>query len=199
MSQPIPPAAADLLHLWFGDPADPASGYGQPRQDWFQKSAQFDEVLRDRFGPLQARAAAGELESWQHAPRPCLALLLLLDQLPRNLFRGQPESFATDPQARAVAHHALAQGFDAQLLPVERTFLYLPLEHSETLADQQRSVALFEKLSAQHPELASYHDYALRHQDVIARFGRFPHRNEVLGRDSTPAEVAFLQQPGSRF
>lgn len=199
MSYPSPPAATDLLHFWFGDPTDPASGYGQPRQNWFQKSAEFDVALRDRFGPLQARAAAGDLDPWQQAPRPCLALLLLLDQLPRNLFRGQPASFATDPQARAVAYYALAQGWDAQLLPVERAFVYLPLEHSETLADQQQSVALFAKLATQHPELASYHDYALRHQEVIACFGRFPHRNAVLARASTPAEVTFLQQPGSRF
>lgn len=188
-----------LLNFWFGDPQDPDSGYGQPRPIWFQKSAEFDAELRQRFLADYEVAAAGELTAWLQTPRSLLALVLLLDQLPRNLFRGQAASFATDPQARQVAQAALDQGFDQQVSPVERAFLYLPFEHSEELADQQLAVELFAALVQQRPDLASYYDYALRHYQVVERFGRFPHRNQILGRQTTPAELEFLQQPGARF
>lgn len=197
--QSADPAVRELLFFWFGDPADPQSDYGQQRSQWFKKDPQYDDALRRQFLADYERAVAGHLDPWQQQPYPCLALILLLDQFPRNAFRGDPRSFATDAKARAVTKAALAQGLEAHLLPVERLFVYLPLEHSESLADQERCVALMERLVDESPELASTLDYAIRHRQVIAQFGRFPHRNEVLGRDTTAAEAAFLQQPGSRF
>jgi uncharacterized protein (DUF924 family) len=166
---------------------------------WFKKDAAFDDRIRQRFLPDYERAAAGDYTPWRSQPRSCLALILLLDQVPRNLFRGDARSYATDAEALAVAEAAIAQGHDQALIPVERLFMYLPLEHSEDLARQQRCVQLFETLVKEAPELASTLDYAYRHRDVIARFGRFPHRNHILGRTTTPEEAAFLQQPGSRF
>lgn len=191
--------ATDILNFWFDDPARPNSDYGQQRSVWFKKDPAFDARIRESFLADHERAAQGELATWQTQPRTCLALIVLLDQFPRNLFRGDRRSFATDDQALALAQHALRQGFDQQLVPVERVFVYLPLEHSETLAHQDACVALMEQLCAAHPEFASTLDYAHRHRDVIQRFGRFPHRNAVLGRATTAAEAEFLQQPGSRF
>jgi len=188
-----------ILSFWFGDPTDPDGDYGQQRSIWFKKDPKFDQTVREQFSTDYQQAAAGQLQAWRRQPRSCLALILLLDQLPRNMFRGQPQSFATDSQAREAAEHALEQGFDQQLLPVERLFIYVPLEHSENLAHQQRAVALFETLVQAHPELSSTLDYAIRHRDIIQRFGRFPHRNAILNRASTAAEAAFLQQPGSGF
>lgn len=191
--------AEGILRFWFGDPDDPLGEYGQQRQVWFKKDPAFDEAIRRLFLKDVERAATGELAAWRERPRSCLALVLLLDQFPRNLFRGDARSFASDRAALDTASHALAQGFDQQVLPVERMFFYLPLEHSENLADQDRCVALVESLSANNPEIESYLDYSQRHRDVIKQFGRFPHRNEVLGRETTAAEAEFLQQRGSRF
>jgi uncharacterized protein (DUF924 family) len=191
--------AAKILKFWFGDPADPDGEYGQQRSLWFKKDPALDETLRQHFLADYEQAAAGHLDFWRDQPHSCLALVLLLDQLPRNLFRGQPRSFASDRAARAIANHALVQGYDQQVLPVERIFFYLPLEHSEDLADQDRCVDLVRSLHAAHPEFASTLDYAMRHREIIQRFGRFPHRNPVLGRETTWAEAEFLQKPGSRF
>jgi uncharacterized protein (DUF924 family) len=188
-----------ILKFWFGDPENPAGEYGRQRSVWFRKDPAFDAEIRRRFLEDVEQAIAGDLSHWQGAPYPCLALVLLLDQFPRNLFRGEAKSFAGDALARTVADRAIAQGYDQQVLPPERLFFYLPLEHSEDLADQERSVELVRSLSAVHPGFASTLDYALRHQEVIQRFGRFPHRNEILGRETTPEEAEFLQQPGSRF
>lgn len=190
------PRAEAILDFWFGRPDAP--DYGQPQKYWFIKDPAFDEAIRQQFLADYQQAAEGRLNDWQAIPQTCLALLILLDQFPRNLFRGTPQMFATDAHARAVAHHALEQGFDRLLLPVQRWFVYLPFEHSEDLADQERSIALFGQL-ADHPDSAMAIDYAQRHYAVIQQFGRFPHRNAILGRDSTPAEAAFLQQPGSSF
>jgi uncharacterized protein (DUF924 family) len=191
--------ADQILNFWFGNPTDLQGPYGQQRSVWFKKDAAFDDRIRQRFLPDYERAAAGDYTPWRSQPRSCLALILLLDQVPRNLFRGDARSYATDAEALAVAEAAIAQGHDQALIPVERLFMYLPLEHSEDLARQQRCVQLFETLVKEAPELASTLDYAYRHRDVIARFGRFPHRNHILGRTTTPEEAAFLQQPGSRF
>jgi uncharacterized protein (DUF924 family) len=191
--------ADQILNFWFGNPTDPQGPYGQQRSVWFKKDAAFDDRIRQRFLPDYGRAAAGDYTPWRSQPRSCLALILLLDQVPRNLFRGDARSYATDAEALAVAEAAIAQGHDQALIPVERLFMYLPLEHSEDLARQQRCVQLFETLVKEAPELASTLDYAYRHRDVIAWFGRFPHRNHILGRTTTPEEAAFLQQPGSRF
>lgn len=188
-----------VLTFWFGAPGSEDTSYAQRRKLWFGKNPEADEYIRTAFYPLYTQAALGELEGWRSQPHSSLALILLLDQFPRNLFRNDPRAFATDEQALTVAKQAIAQGFDQQLNLLQRLFIYLPLEHSEVLEDQHQAVALIEVLAQQDPDLADPYDYALRHRDVIARFGRFPHRNEVLGRVSTPEEAEFLQQPGSRF
>lgn len=188
---------ADVLEFWFGAPG--SAEHGSLRKCWFEKDPAFDADIRRRFLVLVDEAAAGRLDDWADRPEGLLALIVLLDQFPRNLFRDAPRAFATDAQALALAQQALAQGVDAQLMPVARAFIYLPFEHSEDLAMQDRAVALFAAL-AQHGEaFASYLDYAERHRDVIRRFGRFPHRNAILGRASTPEEIAFLARPGAGF
>ncbi|MBM4257252.1 MAG: DUF924 domain-containing protein [Deltaproteobacteria bacterium] len=154
--------------------------------------------MRDHFFVDYQLAADRQLMDWQQTPHSGLALIVLLDQFPRNMFRGDPRAFATDPLAREVATHLIQHNLDQQLLPVERSFVYMPFMHSEVLADQQRSVTLFRQLAQERPYLNSV-SYALKHQEIIERFGRFPHRNAVLGRSSTPEEVEFLQQPGSSF
>jgi len=189
----------DILHFWFGDPAAPDSDYGQQRQVWFRKNPDFDQQIRDRFLPVYGQARRGALADWLDAPRSALALTLLLDQFPRNLFRGTARCFEADAQALATAQGAIARQYDQALLPVERMFFYLPFEHSENLDHQNQAVRWFEALVREAPDLQSPLDYAYRHRDVIAQFGRFPHRNESLGRPSTAAEVDFLKQPGSRF
>ncbi|MCW5597279.1 MAG: DUF924 domain-containing protein [Rhodocyclaceae bacterium] len=188
---------ADVLEFWFGAPG--SAEHGSLRKCWFEKDPAFDAEIRRRFLALVDEAAAGRLDDWADRPEGLLALIVLLDQFPRNLFRDAPRAFATDAQALALAQQALAQGVDALLMPVARAFIYLPFEHSEDLAMQDRAVALFSAL-AQHGEaFASYLDYAERHRDVIRRFGRFPHRNAILGRASTPEEIAFLARPGAGF
>lgn len=188
--------ATALIDFWFGRP-DSAERF-KPREIWFKVDPDFDAALRARFQPLQQRAAQGGCAEWREEAEPCLALILLLDQLPRNLYRGRSEAFATDAMARDAARAALAHGFDRSLPTVWRQFLYLPFEHSEDLADQEKSVALFEAL-AQDPAMAQGADYARRHHAIIARFGRFPHRNRILGRVSSAEEEEFLKGPNSSF
>lgn len=188
-----------ILNFWFGVPGKTPSEYGQLRQVWFKKDPAFDEIIRTRFQEHYERAAADQLAHWRQAPKSCLALILLLDQFPRNMFRNDPRSFATDTQALAAAQGAIAQAFDQQLLLVERLFLYLPFEHSENLDHQNQCVNWISQLADQHPGMESTLEYAVRHRDVIARFGRFPHRNKILGRATTPEEAEFLNQRGSRF
>jgi uncharacterized protein (DUF924 family) len=193
-----------ILRYWFGDAVDDAETARNQRALWWGKDAAIDEDIRARFGDLPERASGGAFDAWSGSPRGSLALVVLMDQLPRNMYRGTPRSFAYDPQARVHAGKAIALGQDQLLRPVERVFLYLPFEHSEAMADQDRSVALFNALPASVPEaqravFEGYVDYALRHREVIARFGRFPHRNAILGRASTTDEIAFLSQPGSSF
>jgi uncharacterized protein (DUF924 family) len=187
---------AGLLDFWFGAPGSP--GYGERRKVWFEKDAAFDAAIRERFLTLYEAAAAGALEAWHETPEGCLALCLLLDQVPRNLFRNDPRAFATDAAARDVARYALDRGFDQALLPVQRCFFYLPFEHSEDLADQDRCVALFAALPEADWKPRTV-DYAERHRDVIRRYGRFPHRNAALGRQSTTAEQDYLAQPDAGF
>lgn len=175
----------DVIDFWFVE-------IDQAR--WFEPTPALDRAIRDRFGALYEQAAAGELDRWRAHPEGCLALCLLLDQFPRNMFRGEARAFATDARARSVAGHALAEGFDRALPKDQLLFLYLPFEHSEDLADQNRSVALFEALGND-----GLVDYAVRHQRIVARFGRFPHRNRLLGRATTADEAAFLEEPDSSF
>ena len=186
----------EILDFWFGSPK--SLDYGKERSFWFTKKPEFDQELGDRFLPDYKQAAGGELDYLQDSPLGCLALILLLDQFGRNMFRGTPKSFATDVKALFVAQGAVERGCDRALLPVQRWFIYLPFEHSENLADQERCVKLFSTL-ADNPASANTIEYALRHKAVIERFGRFPHRNKILGRTDTAAEAEFLKQPGSSF
>jgi uncharacterized protein (DUF924 family) len=188
-----------ILNFWFGDPSDPSSDYGQQRKVWFTKDPQFDATVRQQFETDYDNAKRGNLNHWLEHPRQTVALILLLDQVPRNIFRGSPQSFATDSQALAAARYGLEHQWDQRLIPVERLFMYLPFEHSEHLADQHISLQLFQQLVDDSPELQTTLDYAKRHRDVIQKFGRFPHRNEILQRDTTPEEAEFLKQTGSRF
>ncbi|NJL85410.1 MAG: DUF924 domain-containing protein [Leptolyngbyaceae cyanobacterium SM1_1_3] len=190
---------ARILNFWFGDPAGAESEYGQQRRIWFHKDAEFDQRVRQQFLSAYEQAQQGAYQNWMQTPRGALALTVLLDQFPRNMFRGTPRSFEADAQALLVSQSAIAQECDRAVLPVERMFFYLPFEHSENLAHQNQAVALFEDLTKQAPDLQPTLEYAYRHREVIAQFGRFPHRNAILGRTSTAAESRFLEQAGSRF
>jgi len=198
------PGIAQVLEFWLGA-AQPSNASALTRQGlWFMKSSAVDADMALRFGALVDTALRGALDSWAASALGRLALVLLLDQFTRNIFRGQPQSFAGDAQALALAQQGLAQGHVAELPTVARTFMLLPLEHAEDLALQNDSVAAFTALAAEAtPDtqalLASALDYAQKHQSVIARFGRFPHRNAILGRTSTPQEEAYLAQPGAGF
>lgn len=194
----------DLLTLWFGGNPDDSAVAAEKKELWWGHSPEIDEMLRERFGTACMSAAVGILDHWTGSPRGRLALILLLDQIPRAIHRGQPEAFAYDADARRVAAQGLASGADRLLRPIERVFFYMPFEHSEELLDQERSIALFRELADSVPETDRetfdfFLDFAVRHHAIIARFGRFPHRNAVLGRQSTPEETAFLEQPGSSF
>ena len=158
---------------------------------WFASDPAFDAACRERLLDAHFAAARRELEAWQDTPDGALALVLLLDQVPRNVFRGSAHSFSTDPLARHYAEHAIAAGFDKLVEPALRFFFYMPFEHSESLADQERSVALHRQLPGKDPDA-----WAVKHHDVIARFGRFPHRNRVLGRANTAEEQAYLDAGG---
>ncbi len=160
-------------------------------KSWFTKSASFDESIRASFGDDVAAARDGALDEWSHDPASALALILLLDQFPRNIFRDTPEMFASDAKALAVAGAAINAGHDTMLDPGMRAFIYMPFMHSELLADQDRSVALFESLAAE-----ANIKHAREHREIIVRFSRFPHRNAILGRPSTPAEDAYLKGGG---
>lgn len=192
----VPRQAQTVLDFWFGSPDE--YHYGKPKKEWFIKSSDFDEKIRSRFSSLYEKAAQGELESWKDSAESCLALIILLDQFPRNIFRGDAKMFKTDQQALKTAKYALKNDYDRQLLNVQRWFIYLPFEHSEDLEMQYRAVSLFHRLR-HDPISAQAIDSAEQHLKVIEQFGRFPHRNEILGRESTAEEIAFLQQPGSSF
>ncbi len=188
--------AGDILEFWFGPPDVRASGLS--RKVWFKKDPEFDNEIRERFLATHEAAARGDLDSWTESAQGCLALLILLDQFPRNLFRGDARSFATDAKAHAVAQKTFERGFEQNLSPLERGFVYLPFEHSERLEDQVRAVMLVESLP-DGEGMAEWKKSAHRHYEIIARFGRFPHRNAVMGRPSTEEELAFLQEPHSTF
>ena len=177
--------AADILRFWFEE---------IDRELWFKKDDAFDQRLRERFLSTYGHVAALPPEACLRDADTAVAAVIVLDQLPRNMFRGTPQAFATDAKARMLAETAIAQGFEGTLSKDQRLFLYLPLEHAEDAAAQARCVQLMATLD--DPELLRY---AVAHKDIIDRFGRFPHRNGILGRVSTPAEIAFLKEPGSSF
>jgi uncharacterized protein (DUF924 family) len=178
-------APKDVLEFWFSP---------ETRPQWFVASDAFDAAVRERFGALPERASAGEFDDWAKMPEGSLALILLLDQVPRNVHRNTAQAFCSDDKALALAKKAVSAGFDMGVEKDERLFFYLPFQHAEDRATQDEAVLLIEALGDEE-----YTNYARRHRDIIHRFGRFPHRNVQLGRISTEAEIEFLKQPGSSF
>lgn len=178
---------SSILNFWFGDPE--SDSYGHFQDFWFQSSPEFDQQIKTQFESIYLAAVAGKLNALSETPEGSLALVILLDQFPRNMYRGTPQAFASDPMALSVSRDALDKKYDQNLLPTQRVFLYLPFEHSEKIEDQDRSVALFEALGDEYTL-----KYAIEHRDVIVQFGRFPHRNAILGRKSTPDEIKFLEE-----
>jgi len=193
-----------LLEWWFGTFESPSEIAADKGKLWFGKRDSQDLEAQTRFGDWVEQALAGGLTEWAQRPEGWLALVLLLDQLPRMIFRDTPKSFSGDLRAQALVAQGIAADFDRQLQPIQRVFIYLVFEHCENLAVQNEAVSRYVDLVAQQPEaeralFTDYLNYAEKHQKVIARFGRFPHRNAVLGRESTAEELAFLSGPGSRF
>lgn len=204
MSGALPAAAADLVDAWFLDALSSPEAARRRTAVWFGQSADFDRMLTRRFGHLPARARAGELVAWTQVPRGALAVVLALDQLPRNLYRGTPDAYAFDRAAQAAADAAVAAGFAERLHPLEAAFLFLPFEHAEDPALQARCVAGCERQlerapAAFEPLLREFVAAAREHQEIIRRFGRFPHRNAILGREPTAGETAYLADGGKHF
>ena len=194
MNDSLPPfSAQEVLDFWFGRDGEP--GYGDARAVWFQKDEAFDGEVSQKFGGLHAAASHGMLDHfWKGSALRNLALVITLDQFSRQLYRDRAKAFAQDAHALAVARYAIDQGYDKEALPTQRLFWYLPFEHSENLEDQDHCIELFKPLGN-----AKWTRYAEEHRAVIARFGRFPHRNAALGRENTPEEETYLAQPGSGF
>ena len=190
--------AQEVLDFWFLPPSD--AGHGKQRAEWFRKDDAFDAAIRERFGAAIQHAIAGGLREWdEQGPRGVLARILVLDQFTRNAHRGAPDSFAGDPLALNAARQLVESGAHMELSPLERVFVYMPFEHAEDARMQERAVELFTELAASHEGFNEQLDYAHRHRGVIARFGRFPHRNPILGRASTSEEQEYLDKPGSGF
>ena len=194
----------ELLSCWFGAESEALRIAHAKAPLWWGAVAETDAEINARFGQLHDEVSRGEHADWASMPEGRLALIVVLDQFSRMRFRGTPQAFASDMQALALCLQGLGSGQDLALRPIERVFFYLPLEHAEDRGHQQRSVTLFESLATQAAEnerklFEDYAEFARRHRDIVARFGRFPHRNAVLGRDSTEEERKFLQQPGSSF
>lgn len=193
-----PVTAQQVLDFWFLPPH--SEGHGKPRPEWFRKDDNFDAEIARRFGNTIAQALAGGLREWDaEGPEGTLARILVLDQFTRNAGRGTPASFAGDTLALAAARQLVDSGQHQALPPLQRAFAYMPFEHSEDASMQEMSVRLFTALAQQREGFEEMLDYAHRHRGVIARFGRYPHRNQILGRASTPEEQVFLTQPGSGF
>lgn len=185
----------DVLGFWFGRQGE--SGYGKFRQEWFRKDAAFDEEVRDRFLGLYEEAAAGGHDDWREDARGAVALVIVLDQFSRNMFRDNPRIFDADGKAREAARYAVERALDRELRPLERWFLYMPFMHSENVEDQRLALDLFRSLGKVGE--SDPMPFAEGHAEIIERFGRFPHRNTVLGRETTPEEAEFLRGPGSSF
>ncbi len=175
----------DVLHFWFDE---------IEASQWWTKDEAFDQLISSRFGTIHSQANACELYEWRVTAKGRLAEIIVLDQFSRNIFRDKPEAFASDSLALALAQEAIASKVDAELSPVERSFLYMPFMHSESLVIHEQAVRLFENNG-----IASNYDFEIKHKAIIEKFGRYPHRNRILGRQSTPEEIEFLSQPGSSF
>lgn len=186
----------EILDFWFG--GEKKKDYGKNCDIWFNKNLKFDREIKTRFIETYEKAIAGELNHWNNEPKSCLAFIVLLDQFSRNMFRGSSRAFSSDSQALSLAQHALTKKFEQRLPIIQRWFIYLPFEHSEELRHQRQSVELFRGLGNAPANLYML-ESAIRHLEIIERFGRFPHRNITLGRVSTPEEVEFLKQPNSSF
>jgi len=204
ITRPVAVQPEHVLDFWFGPSGSAAEVATRRRALWFGKAAADDQTVTERFAGTLRAATAGQLDHWAATSRGRLALIVVLDQFPHHIHRHQPQSFATDSQALALSLGALDREEDQQLAAIERVFMYLPLEHAESNEMQDLSVSLFERLAreAAADDRSLFDDflnYARLHRDVVARFGRFPHRNEILGRPSTASELEFLKQPGSRF
>ena len=194
---PVEGEAASVLDFWFAPPSSPE--HGTARKVWFVKDPAFDTAIRARFSGLVEQALRGELDGWRGEALPALARILVLDQFTRNIFRDTPRAFAGDRQALAAASDMVGSRHDESLPPFMRAFVYMPFEHAEGIAMQDEAVRLFTRLAAAEPALGSMLDYAHKHRAVIERFGRFPHRNAILGRQPTADETLFLAEAGSRF
>jgi uncharacterized protein (DUF924 family) len=195
---------ATIRTYWFGRQPDDLAVIAECSHRWWSKKSAVDLDITQRFEAVMSLAQERALDHWASSPQGLLALILLTDQFPRNVYRDTGKAFSFDPLARAWCEAGLQSGADLELRPIERVFFYLPLEHSESLADQERSVNLYEKLIAgldgvHRAEFEGFLWFAKRHREIIQRFGRFPHRNEILGRESTPEEISFLQEKGSSF
>ena len=192
----MPSRAGKVLDFWFGREGDPV--YGQFRNEWFRKDPAFDARVTEQFADLYEEAAVGNLDGWRDDAESCLALVLVLDQFPRNMFRGDERTHAEDDRALGASEYAVEHALDRELPAFQRMFLYMPFMHSESVEDQRRSVELFERLAGEEgaPDVVSY---AVAHRDIVERFGRFPHRNEILGRETTPEEAVFLTKEGASF
>ena len=177
----------EILYFWFEE---------TEAVQWFQKNDAFDQSIRDRFTVIYNMAKGGLCDHWKQDAEGCLALCIVLDQFPRNMFRDTGDAFATDEKALLTAKYAISRGFDQVLTPTQRRFMYLPFEHSERLSDQVKAVELFGKMKKEDP---MGYEYAVRHKQVIEKYGRFPHRNAVLDRENTPDEQEYLAQPGAGF
>ncbi|RLE22593.1 MAG: DUF924 domain-containing protein [Acidobacteria bacterium] len=193
-----------IVDFWFGQNTDDAALAKEQSSLWWSKNPDTDVEIRRRFESLVIAAKSGDLDDWRLSIEGRLALILLTDQFPRNIFRDSPAAFRCDALARNLCVEGLAARADRELRPIERVFFYLPLEHSEDLGDQNRCLALFRELAHEVSEdlkqtFDNFVEFALRHQIIIERFARFPHRNGILGRQSTPAEIEFLEQPNSSF
>jgi uncharacterized protein (DUF924 family) len=198
------PGRDEVHRYWFGDVTDWAECVARNYTRWFERGRELDDEVRTRFGELVAAATRGELSAWSEDARGALALVLCLDQFPRHIFRGEARAFASDAQALAVCTAGIERGMDRRLCAVEQSFFYLPLQHAEDPEAQERSVALMRLRAEQceppvQPFMRKAAGYAEAHRDIVARFGRFPHRNEALGRSSTALEIAFLEGGAARF
>lgn len=193
-----------ILRFWFGESENDAEVASRQAELWWSKDAEVDAQMRERFEALVVAAGSGRLDDWRSQPEGWLALILLTDQFSRNIFRGTPRAFEFDPAARSLCLDGLQSGMDRPLRLIQRVFFYMPLEHSEDRGDQAQSVRLMRALVDEAPPpqrevFENYVDFARRHREIIDRFGRFPHRNRILGRQSSREEIEFLSQPGSSF